>query len=299
MKTSRNQVTIVIAAVVLLIAAVMSITTLNANATNDPEPCVPSDAWTETIEHPEVSHEETVVVVDEEAWTETIEHEATPDLWWNWSPNHQQGPFEGPPNFPTDERGTWQGPHENGGPSQDTYGTFQQGNGNGSWFHREHGEEAWTETIEHPEVSHTEVIVIVDEEAWTEVIEHPAITCDEQPEPLVTTASSTSYNCGDNFQVVTTTVTTTEYVEEDGEWVLGEPVVESTSETNPVPVVPCDNPDGPNQPTSDGQTVRCLGGALVTEKFDEEGNRISSSIEQGHPRCAPEKGDVSVVEEGM
>lgn len=65
--------------------------------------------------------------------------QAGPDLWWNWSPNHSTGPQDYTPSFPTDERGTWQGPHEGGGPMEDTYGTFQTGGGNSSFFHREHG----------------------------------------------------------------------------------------------------------------------------------------------------------------
>lgn len=64
---------------------------------------------------------------------------AGPDLWWNWSPNDTQGPQDYVPDWPTDDRGTWQGPHENGGPMQDTYGTFQTGGGNSPFFHREHG----------------------------------------------------------------------------------------------------------------------------------------------------------------
>lgn len=67
---------------------------------------------------------------------------ATPDQWWNWSPNNSQGPQDYEPAFPTDPRGTWQGPHENGGPRQGTYGTFQTGSpGNSNWFHREQGTE--------------------------------------------------------------------------------------------------------------------------------------------------------------
>lgn len=59
------------------------------------------------------------------------------DHWWNWSPNNSQGPQNYVPNFPNDPRGTWQGPHVNGGPQQDTYGTFQTGGGNSPFFHRE------------------------------------------------------------------------------------------------------------------------------------------------------------------
>jgi hypothetical protein len=102
-------------------------------------------------------------------------------------------------------------------------------------------EEAWDETV-------------VVEEAWTEVIEHPAVDCPpdtpEQPDPEVTSTSSTSYECGDDFQVTTTVTTTTEYVldEELNEWVLGVPVEEVTVTEEPVEVVPCDKPDEPKDP---------------------------------------------------
>lgn len=151
MKKYKNPLYFLIIAFIVVAGLVGWKNSAQATATDD---CVPSDAWTETIEHPAVTHEETV--------------EGTPDLWWNWSPNHQQGPFDGPPAFPVDERGTWQGPHENGGPSPDTYGTFQQGNGHGSWFHREHGT---------PDT----VTTVIDEEAWTEYIEHPAVECPDDP----------------------------------------------------------------------------------------------------------------------
>lgn len=135
----KKTLTGVLAIIALLTAGLFFVTNANATGTT------PVDCSQPTI---------TIVVT--EAYDETVP--GTPDLWWNWSPNHQQGPFEGPPAFPTDERGTWQGPHENGGPSQDTYGTFQQGNGNGSWFHRDHGtddtvihHDAVTEEIPNPD----------------------------------------------------------------------------------------------------------------------------------------------------
>jgi hypothetical protein len=66
-------------------------------------------------------------------------------VWQNFSPNNDQGPFEGPPSWPTDPRGTWQhqdksipGGHE--GPD----GVYQRGSGNGSWFYRAAGSwSAW------------------------------------------------------------------------------------------------------------------------------------------------------------
>jgi hypothetical protein len=83
-----------------------------------------------------------------------------------------------------DERGTWQGPHENGGPSQDTFGTFQQGGGHGSWFHREHGTpgvDAWDETIV-DEPAYDEVVTVIDTpavEPYDETVHHEAVTHDE------------------------------------------------------------------------------------------------------------------------
>lgn len=121
---------------------------------------------------PPVTHEETVVVtpawdekvVDSEEWTEY-----TPGSWWNWAPNKDQGPFDGPPSFPDDERGTWHGPHENGGPVPDEPGTYNVSNdnsGNASWFHR-----GPTTEVVHPEESHwvhheavTESVTVVDVE---------------------------------------------------------------------------------------------------------------------------------------
>jgi hypothetical protein len=154
--------------------------------------CVPSAAWTETIQHPAVSHTETVVVVDQEAWTETIPAvEPGPDLWWNWSPSNTQGPQDYVPDFPVDNpsgepRGEWQGPHENGGPMPDTYGTFQTGEGNSPYFHREHGTPGSEEqVIEHPAVTHEEQVEVVDQAAWTETVEHPAVVCEVTP-PVVT-----------------------------------------------------------------------------------------------------------------
>jgi hypothetical protein len=78
-----------------------------------------------------------------------------PSKWWNWSPNHDNKNTDFGPNgpaFPNDARGTWQGPHTNGGPDQGTFGTFNSSNGeNGrsSWFHRTEGvagtEGAWSD----------------------------------------------------------------------------------------------------------------------------------------------------------
>jgi LPXTG-motif cell wall-anchored protein len=135
------------------------------------------------------------------AVTHTVHHdavEAVPAKWWNWSPNKDQGPFEGPPSFPTDERGTWEGPHTNGGPDQDTTGTFNSSNGESgraSWFHREAGTpgvDAYDEVvIDTPAVPGTPAIPAVTHtvhhDGQSHVVHHPAVVCDTpKPTPVVT-----------------------------------------------------------------------------------------------------------------
>lgn len=144
---------------------------------------------------------ETVTVVDEEAWTETVEHpaetheEVVPGkaaVWANWAPNHTQGPQDYVPIWPEDSRGTWivhnQLPPGHEGPD----GVYQQGAGNSPWFYREAGtpdttvvvvdKEAWTETIEHPEVSHEETVQ-VDCPEEPEEPEEPPVTPEEPENP--------------------------------------------------------------------------------------------------------------------
>ena len=152
--------------------------------------CVPSAAWTETIPHPAVSHTESVVVVDQEAWTETVP--AIAELWQNFSPNKDQGPFEGPPTWPEDPRGTWNHilkpiPPGHAGPD----GVYQNGEGNGSWFYRRAG--VPEQVIEHPAVTHEEQVEVVDQAAWTETVQHPAVVCEvtQPPEVEPTTATAT------------------------------------------------------------------------------------------------------------
>ena len=168
-----------------------------ANATGgggDPVPCEPKDAWTETViitpAVPAVPATPAVPAVTEERMTEpgqpyVAPTEGTPDLWWNWSPNHAQGPQDYVPAFPSDARGTWQGPHENGGPMQDTYGTFQTGGGNSPFFHREEGTEG---DPGQPYIAPTYETVVVTPAvpavpgtpaipAVTQEVVHPAVTC--------------------------------------------------------------------------------------------------------------------------
>ena len=295
MSKIRIAVVAVILAVIAALIGVGSMTQANATSGNE-EPCVPAEAWTEVIEHPAVTHvvhhEAVTHVVEHPAVTHVVHHdavthtvhiidvEASPEVWANFSPDHQQGPFEGPPSFPFDERGTWhlhdKIPGGHAGPDG-VYNQSNDNNGRASWFYRHNGvlevshdevvvdqqaydetvvdEEAWTETVVDAEAYDE---TVVDEEAWTETIEHPAITCEgEQPDPLVQVSSSTSYECGDDFQTTETVTTTTEYVLVEGEWVLGEPVSETVTETADHAVVPCDtdeppvdNPPVDNPPTN-------------------------------------------------
>lgn len=108
---------------------------------------VPPTEEVSHIEHQLVTEAYDETVVDREAWTETVAGQ-----WWNWSPNDTKGPQDYEPAFPVDERGTWQGPHTNGGPDQELTGTFNVSNGNSgnsSWFHR-----AEPTVIEHPAETH-------------------------------------------------------------------------------------------------------------------------------------------------
>ena len=101
--------------------------------------------------------------VHHDAVTHIVHHDAVTVAghWWNWSPNKDQGPFDGPPSFPTDPRGTWEGDHAVGGPIPDAEGTYQTGEaGNADWFHR--GPRIVTEPASDE--------VVVDEEAWDETI---------------------------------------------------------------------------------------------------------------------------------
>lgn len=197
--------------------------------------CVPADAWTETIEHPAVTHEETVVVVDTPAYDEEVF-----DHWQRYS--WTGGPHEpdSPPPFPSDD---WQ-PNVQGDPhGVGVEGAYFRSNGNsgkGDWFYLE----AVTTTVHHEAVTHEETVTVVDEPAWTETIEHEAVVCDPED-----------------------------------------------------PKDPKD-PEEPRQPEREREQ-RCLGGALVTEVF-VDGQRVSSSTENGHPDCAQRTEDGEPFqEEGM
>lgn len=146
-------------------AMIMGTVLLTAPAFADrPIVCVPADAWTETIQHAEVSHEETVTVVDEAHWQR-----------YSWT----GGPHESndAPAFPSED---WQ-PNVKGDPhnigQEGAYFVSRGNSGNGDWFYLE-----WVE-----EETHEETTTVIDEEAWTETVEHPAVVCEGEevtdPEP--------------------------------------------------------------------------------------------------------------------
>lgn len=254
-----------------------------------PEKCVPHDAWTETIEHPEVSH-----IVHHDAVTETIHHPAethvvhhdavteertvidSPAVWANWVPNETQGPQDYTPVWPTDERGTWivhnQLPPGHEGPN----GVYQQGGGNSPWFYRQ-AEVSHVETVIVKE-AYDEVVIdkeawdevkviteaydetVIDEEAWTETIEHPAVVCEDV---IFTNDEDTRTTCAGTYYLYILTEwhrdpQTGEYfvfsksIEQDGPY---------GKDTCPVDEPPVDNPpkttpDKPEPPKSIGTPKR-------------------------------------------
>jgi hypothetical protein len=177
---------------------------------NADEPCVPQDAWTETIQHPAVTHTETVTVVDKAAWTEVIpavtRTETLAVQRYSWNP---MGPVDESitePTWPVPQQGKWQEntSHWNG---EDPIGqVFQQGGGNNgdnaSWFYWTGRSETIVITpeqrIEHPAVTHTETATVVDKAAWTETINHPAVSCDVTDlEPAVVFTDATCDTLGE------------------------------------------------------------------------------------------------------
>lgn len=79
----------------------------------------------------------------------------------------------------------------------------------------------------------------------------------DQPEPKVTEASSTSYECGDDHQTVTKTVTTTAAVwnSDTRAWEDGKPEVQETVTQVDVPVVACPVKDEPKTPNTTPKNV--------------------------------------------
>ena len=140
------------------------------------EPCVPKDAWTETIEHPAETHVEQKWVVDVPASTTEVFVG-----WQRYSYNGSWDSNEAPP-FPDAK---WQ-PNVQGDPhGVGVAGPYFRSNGNSGnvdWFYLE----AVYETVVVEEQGHFEDVVVVDKAAWTETIKQPAKTCppDEEEPPV-------------------------------------------------------------------------------------------------------------------
>lgn len=136
-------------ALILVLAVVGAALFATDAASANEDACVPSEAWTETIEHPAVTHEEQVF-----------------DYWQRYSWTGGPHDPDTPPAFPGPD---WQ-PNVQGDPHGiGVEGAYYRSNGNsgkGDWF--------YLEAVE-------KTVVIVDEEAWTEIIEHPAVVCPEPP----------------------------------------------------------------------------------------------------------------------
>jgi LPXTG-motif cell wall-anchored protein len=179
-------------------------TSASAGRTWTMEACVPSDAVThqekvidvpgkdavEEVSHmekvvdveavAEVSHMEKVIDVPAQDAVEEVSHmekvidvpaqPAVAEVWANFSPNKDQGPFEGPPSFPTDERGTWHlhdkvpGGHAN--EPEGVYNRSNANNGRSSWFYKKTGSPA----VE--EVSHMEKVIDVEGKPAVEEVSH-------------------------------------------------------------------------------------------------------------------------------
>ena len=179
---ARNALVLALAGIVAVLSGgLLFLTAGSATSvpTTQDAPCVPSDPWTETIEHPEVSHVETVVVTPAVPavpgqhyslkGSSGIEGDAVPpapDVKPEfWQENTEQEPHLGGNDgknvtwYPVD-------PATSG-----LHYTSVQGNRN--WFYFRAPVPA------QPEV--TEQVTVVDEEAWTETLEHPAVVCPTEP----------------------------------------------------------------------------------------------------------------------
>jgi hypothetical protein len=174
--TARLKQLLFIAAALALVGLglVAAVTTASPARATDTTPCVPKDAYTETVVDEEAFDE---TVIDKEAFTETIvDSPAVAGFWANFQPNDQQATFVGPALYPTDARGSWI-QHTDGGPGPDESGVFAQGSPDkgGNWFYRQQAVPEQSHTVEHPAETH-----VVHHPAVTHTVEHPAVTC---PDP--------------------------------------------------------------------------------------------------------------------
>lgn len=162
MHSIRARRLIVVGTIIALAIVGLTLIMGDIKASASEEPCVPQDAWTETIEHPAVTHEEQVFAY----WQRYS---------WTGGPHRE----DDPPAFPSDD---WQ-PNVQGDPHgigvEGAYFRSHGNSGNGDWF--------YLESVE-------TTVVVVDQEAWVETIEHPAVICPELPtsEPTTPTQEPTT-----------------------------------------------------------------------------------------------------------
>jgi len=172
---TRTATALAAAGALIMSAGLVLVASSAAQADQHNEPCVPQAAWTETIQHPAVTHTEQQQTSPGQPYIAP-----TPEVWANWAPNHTTGPQDYVPIWPEDDRGTWI-VHEQGVPpghADEPNGVYQQGAGNSPWFYKQAGSPGQ----EFIAPSFT-TVTIVDQAAWTETINHPAVTCDDTPPP--------------------------------------------------------------------------------------------------------------------
>lgn len=167
MFTTRLRMLLAFALIVALAIFGISLAS-NTAAASDGEICVPSAAWTETINHPAVTHEETVVV------SEAVEGQHY-SLKGNSGIDKDEVPPTPEVNPDIWQANTAQEPHDNGAGQPVTW-LDAPGAGLHYASHGSSGKRDWF-YYRAPKPEVTETVVVVDEEAWVEVIDHPAVVC--------------------------------------------------------------------------------------------------------------------------
>lgn len=268
--------------VLLVITTLFGVVSMtSASATGDDEPeCVPSDAWIEFVNHPELAHQETVF-----------------DHWqrYSWTGGPHTG--EDAPAFPGPD---WQ-PNVEGDPHgigiEGSYFVDHGNSGNGDWFYLESVEKE---------------ITVVDEEAWFEAIAHPAVTCEEEyPEWCYEGQVLIDHVCHPCDVINEVTGECDEWIDyECGEGQIPsggdgcyacEDFVESSGVClDDVPVLHDGDPKSDLGGDELFETTECLGGALVIKQIDSDGNTLSSSTENSSPECKQvDKHGETFREEGL
>ena len=146
--------------------------TVNTTVTEPPEEEEPEEEHEHnfnipirtTVEHPAETHTERQWIVDQEAWTETIEHEEVyhyenveeiqESIICSACGANITGNVEAHLQYEQEVNGITAGTETVSEPVLVQKKVVDQ--------------EAWTETIEHPEQGHYEDVTVVDREAWTE-----------------------------------------------------------------------------------------------------------------------------------